>query len=318
MGDSLRCIFCLQERAPSEEHVYPLAIGGTLVIQRVCEPCNSRLGSEVDSKLTDHLLILTRREELDLRGNSGKPISALQQMMKGSAVLANDPQQRVKLITDPVTGRLVPELLYQRTTGADGSVRVRVDARNRKSIQRIVESELKRMKAGTALSGEVKPIDHFVVEEGVIENPEITFNPEIDFHEYQFAIAKIAYELAWYWLGDPWLDDPGCTSLRSYIGRRGAMVRGAIQIGLAGSPLRLWPERDHHVGFVRADGGFVFIGIKIFDLIWGMVVVSERPESYTIDENSNFMSIDARSRSVRARGWEEALLDVIKAPSTWA
>jgi hypothetical protein len=39
---------CLSEREPSEEHVFPAAIGGTLVIDRVCKPCNDRLGANVD------------------------------------------------------------------------------------------------------------------------------------------------------------------------------------------------------------------------------------------------------------------------------
>lgn len=46
------CIFCCQERAPSCEHVLPLAIGGTITTDRVCEECNSTLGSRVDAALS--------------------------------------------------------------------------------------------------------------------------------------------------------------------------------------------------------------------------------------------------------------------------
>jgi transposase, IS6 family len=71
MTVTMRCIFCLKERPGSEEHVFPLAIGGTLTTDRVCEPCNSTLGSRVDSALTDNFAVRIRRAELGLAGNSG-------------------------------------------------------------------------------------------------------------------------------------------------------------------------------------------------------------------------------------------------------
>ena len=39
---TMRCIFCDQERPGSEEHVFPLAISGRLITDRVCKPCNSQ------------------------------------------------------------------------------------------------------------------------------------------------------------------------------------------------------------------------------------------------------------------------------------
>ena len=48
----MRCIFCLKERDPSLEHVFPAAIGGTLTIDRVCKPCNveRRSTASLDSR----------------------------------------------------------------------------------------------------------------------------------------------------------------------------------------------------------------------------------------------------------------------------
>jgi hypothetical protein len=57
------CIFCDQERAPSIEHVFPLAIGGTVTTDRVCAPCNSVLGSRVDAALSDFFPVRMRRAE---------------------------------------------------------------------------------------------------------------------------------------------------------------------------------------------------------------------------------------------------------------
>ena len=69
----MRCIFCLEEKAENEEHVFPLAIGGCLITKRVCEGCNSKLGTSVDAPLIDHLFVLLRRAELGIAGRGGVP-----------------------------------------------------------------------------------------------------------------------------------------------------------------------------------------------------------------------------------------------------
>jgi hypothetical protein len=71
----MRCIFCLLERPRSVEHVFPLAIGGKLTTDRVCQQCNSTLGSRVDSALSDFPPVRQRRAELALAGNA-EPIRA--------------------------------------------------------------------------------------------------------------------------------------------------------------------------------------------------------------------------------------------------
>jgi hypothetical protein len=48
---AMRCIFCTNERPPSVEHVFPLAIGGHRTTDRVCKECNSTLGSRVDAAI---------------------------------------------------------------------------------------------------------------------------------------------------------------------------------------------------------------------------------------------------------------------------
>jgi len=74
----MRCTFCFEERPPSLEHVFPLAIGGTIETDRVCRVCNSTLGTRVDAALSDFLPIRTRRAKLGLVGNAGvSPISQL-------------------------------------------------------------------------------------------------------------------------------------------------------------------------------------------------------------------------------------------------
>jgi len=86
--------FCLHERPGSKEHVFALAIGGSLITDRVCEPCNSTLGSRVEAPLSDFFPIRMRRAELGLSGNSGKAPESFE-MLVGVAKLAESPDRRV-------------------------------------------------------------------------------------------------------------------------------------------------------------------------------------------------------------------------------
>jgi hypothetical protein len=63
----MKCIFCLNEREPSVEHVFPDAIGGTWTTDRVCKPCNDWLGSNVDVELTDYSGTLMKRSLLAIK-----------------------------------------------------------------------------------------------------------------------------------------------------------------------------------------------------------------------------------------------------------
>ena len=80
----MQCIFCSEERSPSVEHVFPLAIGGTITTDRVCLKCNSELGTRVDAALSDFFPVRMRRAKLALAGNEGTP-PAWYEMFLGQA-----------------------------------------------------------------------------------------------------------------------------------------------------------------------------------------------------------------------------------------
>jgi HNH endonuclease len=127
----MRCIFCLEERDSTIEHVFPEAIGGKMTIDRVCEPCNSWLGTNVDSRLTDHIGVLMKRFLLRIPNRHGK-ITGLDKIL-GGGVLANDPEQRVRLVRERGTDRVTPKLIprSQRIKSDDGNeiIRITIDAR---------------------------------------------------------------------------------------------------------------------------------------------------------------------------------------------
>lgn len=62
LGDrAMKCIFCLQEKEPSNEHVIPDSIGGTIRIKEVCRNCNSELSRQVDDPFSKNPLIQLAR-----------------------------------------------------------------------------------------------------------------------------------------------------------------------------------------------------------------------------------------------------------------
>lgn len=101
---TMRCIFCLMDRLCTVEHVFQYAIGGTLVTDRVCQSCNSFLGTEVDAPLVHHPFVAFRRSDLGLPGTRGKLLDGWR-LFLGDLTLASDPNVKLRVSTDPRTGK---------------------------------------------------------------------------------------------------------------------------------------------------------------------------------------------------------------------
>ena len=66
-----QCIFCLEEKPLTIEHVFPESIGEKLTIPYVCKDCNSKLGTAVDGKFQKLLPIELFRQIYGLTGKNG-------------------------------------------------------------------------------------------------------------------------------------------------------------------------------------------------------------------------------------------------------
>ena len=216
----MRCIFCLEEREAAIEHVFPDAIGGVLTIDRVCKACNDWLGGNIDVLLTEHIVVQTKRNQLNLASRSGR--TPTWHDMFGVAKMANDPEQRVKIVQDAQTGQIKPVLLHKevRTTDESGNVRisVNIDADKSGEIQKIIQRTRKREGLSALSDAELREqAEAATASIRTINQPELIFTPKIDVRDYQRAICKIVYELAFLWLGDAYLDDPVAKKLRKVI-----------------------------------------------------------------------------------------------------
>jgi hypothetical protein len=198
------CIFCTrlkEQHEFNEEHVFPESIGGRLKIFRVCTSCNSDLGSRVDHHLTNHLFIESFRKINGIRGKTGKlpPVYT-------HGVLSDDPNQKVHIIRakDGETEKV--QLIYrdEPTINQDGTVNIRIigDGNDESGHMKAVNKVLKRNKVQEMSKEE---FDAKVQRETLGPEIKVTFDKDIDLFEFNRALAKIAYELTWKWLGTPML-----------------------------------------------------------------------------------------------------------------
>jgi hypothetical protein len=294
----MRCFFCLEEKAPSIEHVFPGAIGGTFKTDRVCTDCNSFLGKEVDVRLTDHPAVLMKRSEFGMTTSAGKPVDPMGKLLS-QGTLAADPERRIQTIADTVTGRIVPKIMphKRQTRDENGNdiVEIALDGSDLAALEKIVQRHRKR--AG------LEPLPQDGIQALIadaqrnmrtIEQPEVLYSGEIDTFHVQRAICKIAYELACIWIGDEYIDDPVAKSLRDFIlGGIEGDLRKDMQLNGNMLPLALCQsEPKAHVAIALQQGDSIAVGARVFDAVSGNVLVANGSRAYRNIKDGRFLLID--------------------------
>lgn len=310
------CIFCLKERPPSEEHVFPDVIGGTLTIDRVCRSCNDRLNKRADDGLIQHPLIRLARARLGIPDRRGNRLDLFADIFgKGVIVGGEHGGQEVLARTDPLTNRPTLKLVRHRNEkvqpGSSSATEIHVDSRDADRIPLIIQRERKR--AGRPpLSKEA--LDRAVLRvhaRGLTEIRHPVVRHEIDLRptDPNRGMLKIVYELAWYWLGDDYLDDEGAAGLRSVILSDGPVddpklpsIIGEFSSGEVVRPLALWNDlADAHLASMNRAQNRVGIAIRVFQALSAIVIVSEQARRYKHvmerDYRGEFIKLDPVTRA---------------------
>ena len=283
------CIFCCQDMPPSLEHVFPLAIGGTVTTDRVCATCNSDLGTRVDAALSDFFPVRMRRAKLKLAGNSGVP-PAWYEMFLGQAKLIGQIADRVQTTFNKATGQLDTRQLYHAvdvvTPDGKKARQITIDARDKDQIPTIIRRE--RQRHGLPpLSDKELAVLAGAYTITVVENPLVQISPTINFAYLRHAMMKIAYELAFMWLGEEYLTDPLAFELRAAICSPDVASTDAVA-GYVGEAEgcevfnKFWvPHEEHHLAYANIVAGkAVVICVRIFDIYAAAIVVSHDPSRY--------------------------------------
>jgi hypothetical protein len=283
----MRCIFCLEERESSDEHVFPFAIGGTLHIIRVCVNCNSILGSGPDAYLTNHILIRLRRFQLRLSGNSGKIPDWME--ILGNGVLGANPEQRVKMSIDDKVGIRKLELIYnsKEIVLANGTTLKQIASSNIGEIETTLVRERKRTGLKPLNTDELSASVERIKKNDFarLENPEVKYSIVVDTKNFKKGIYKIAYELAFLWLGECYIDDPMAAIFRDTLlsgkDEFARQIVDKVEFGLNAELFQHWVEFvDCHVAYSRVIENKLFIFIKIFDIFSAAITVSQDAGRY--------------------------------------
>jgi hypothetical protein len=314
----MRCFFCLEEKEPSIEHVFPGAIGGTITTDRVCEPCNSFLGKEVDVRLTDHPAILIKRQEFGMATSAGKPVDAFQRLFF-QGTLASDPEKRIQLTSDPATGVVTPKIMYhaRRAQTEEGatSVQITLDASDIEQVRTIVQRERRRAGLDPMPESEIQALFAAIRQNiHTLEQPEVLYNLKVDTFHYQRAVCKIVYELACIWLGDNYLDDPTAKQLRNVILKGDEeSISGRIQLDGNLPPLHLWQDEPKaHVAFGQRQGDNFVIAVRIFDAISAVLIATKKASIYPISAEGRFLLIDLVGPNSRKGTFAAELLRIVQ------
>jgi hypothetical protein len=283
---SVRCIICLDEKPEenfSKEHVFPEAIGGSLTIKTVCKPCNDKLGSTVDSALTNHWFIKSERMSSKISGKKEQVPNPIEQ-----GTLIGNPDQKLIYKID-ASG--TPEQLYSqpsvsRIRNPDGTetVSIRVDASDEAKLPEIV-NKIRSRAGNTPLSKE--EIDRAKKKQQGT-SPRILVEEHIDLIEYKRGVLKTAYELACHWLGEEYLSDPSGTTIRNCIldesppatWKTKHLMLEAIDFMNNSAIFSAWQGDGAHIGLLMRDGENLVMSVRIFERIEGRILVSTQANGY--------------------------------------
>jgi hypothetical protein len=266
------------------------------------------LGSRVDAALSDFFPIRMRRAKLRLAGNSGN-IPELCEMFFGQSKLIGETVKRARTTFDKATGKLNHRLLHHASDVVmpDGNKvrQISIDARDISEIPKIIRRERKRSNL-PPLSEEMlaDAAKKFTV--NTIENPLMHISLSISFAYLRHAMIKIAYELAFMWLGDFYLEDPLAVELREAICNPDLASTDNIKgyVGFANEEqfavFESWtPHEEHHLVFSSVVAGSVIVAVRLFDIYAAAIVVSQEAHRYfrTASDSTKlrFIAIDAVS-----------------------
>ncbi len=185
------CIICrLEKNKFNDEHVIPDALGGYYHIKTVCTDCNSKLGTNVDSKLVNHAFSKFQRYLLNLKGKASKAPNPF----AGDHELEGMEGEKVQLRDD--SGRLIPYIIpsvkyTQKAAGEETLVQITLDSSDEKQIDTILAKISKKYKV---------PVDELKRRQNrtnhSIPSPSIQAKLAIDIKDFKIGLLKIAYEFA--------------------------------------------------------------------------------------------------------------------------
>jgi hypothetical protein len=147
-----------------------------------------------------------------------------------------------------------------------------------------------------------------------IEQPEVLYSFRIDTYNFQRGICKVVYELACFWLGDAYLDDPVAKMFRNNIvSGTEEKIEGRILFDGAAPPLSLWKsEPKAHIAMGSQQCEAFWIAVRIFDAVSGVLCVTHKASKYPSLTKGHFLLIDLTGGSSRSSTLNDEIIRMNK------
>jgi len=295
-GAEMLCIFCMLEKPErkSGEHIFPVGIGGAFTVKRVCQHCDSRLGNFADSPLQRQFDVEQRRIEFKLRGHRGTVPDPVAEAIKRPLPHPTEPGQRIRIRRaddGSTTIESVTHIEYE--TGIENGRRwikatsnTVINPRDSDSVPILSRSALRKI--GILDEAVVEAVTRDLIESLETHNQSITVAVPVPMRKggHQLGLLKIAYELAWLWLGDLWLEDPTARAMRRILAgdttaSGDVTLNASMDLGEILEIAGLNP-RTTHIAFLSPAFGRLMLTIRLFDAHTIGVIVTDDPRKYRL------------------------------------
>lgn len=307
----MKCIICKNEFSEDDfddEHVFPESIGGEFPLENmVCKTCNHHLGSKVDRPFVNNFLIEHYRYRFSIANKKGVVPNPYK---NGAAV--NNPDQKINW--DPNNGTLynfpIKPVVKFRDDGAL-EISASVDeSSGEEALFEMIQKTATRNGKQISIEDIKENSDIRYVEDH--ERIEYTFT--MDLFEYYGIFVKIAYELASYWLGNIYLNDPTGNELRKFLYEfinndltpQEALSKHNIKlnVGLVNNEpdFEIPNQKNSHCALIFKDSNSLNIYINIFNVFQGTVRVSENSKLYPSFKNK-LIILNFKEKNYKEVNW---------------
>ena len=205
----MKCIFCLEEKEPSVEHIIPESIGGCLRMSKVCSECNSELSRLVDNPFANSPFIKLYRYMHSIGGKRGKipfPFEGVGIMESGQKVsFDRDFKPHVKRTLDMQEDE---ERCLGVHFGADLSDIDDFDRMLGRPLRKAIEAHYPDWTSEQIDGAVSKAVDQACAMPPVTES-ETTIKQQwtISLNDLLFEFLKIAYEIWFLRFSYPWVEN---------------------------------------------------------------------------------------------------------------
>jgi hypothetical protein len=142
-----------------------------------------------------------------------------------------------------------------------------------------------------------------------IDKPKVSKQMTVTFAFLRHAMMKIAYELAFLWLGEAYLDDPTAVSLRTAICSPDMNstdgLRGYVGDVAGCDAFRFWSDDNrHHLAYAFHDAnGGIAMAVRVFDIQAAVVSMTNDAARYLSGQDESallrFLSINPERGDMR-------------------